>query len=46
MKNDYPEQETMDDEYNDGSDHEYCKICGCCITCGDCDKYGCGYDCE
>lgn len=33
---------TMDDEYEDGSDHEMCDICGFCMCCGDCDKYGCG----
>ena len=33
---------TMNDIYNDGSNHEACQECGYCITCGDCVKYGCG----
>lgn len=34
----------MDEKYGDGSDHECCPKCGFCKTCGDCDKYGCGYN--
>ena len=33
---------TMDDLYNDGSDHLVCPKCGYCIECGDCEKFGCG----
>lgn len=33
---------TMNEKYGDGSDHEACKKCGFCITCGDCDRDGCG----
>jgi len=33
---------TMHEEYGDGSDHECCDLCGFCLTCGDCDKFGCG----
>lgn len=33
---------TMDEMYSDGSDHEACEVCGCCITCHDCEMYGCG----
>ena len=47
MKDKSTEQEsTMDDEYGDGSEHDVCDDCGFCIVCGDCDKYGCGTDCE
>ena len=31
----------MNEIYGDGSDHEVCETCGLCITCGDCEKYGC-----
>ena len=31
----------MDETYGDGSDHLCCPYCGFCITCGDCEKYGC-----
>ena len=34
---------TMDERYGDGSDHEVCDECGLCKSCGDCEKYGCGY---
>ena len=33
---------TMDETYDDGSDHIVCKVCGFCIKCGDCKEYGCG----
>ena len=33
---------TMNEMYEDESDHEACGECGFCITCGDCNKYGCG----
>ena len=33
---------TMDDQYGDGSDHEVCRRCGMCVTCGDCKQIGCG----
>lgn len=33
---------TMDEMYGDGSDHEACEVCGNCITCHDCEMYGCG----
>lgn len=33
---------TMDQTYGDGSKHECCPICGFCIDCGDCEKFGCG----
>lgn len=33
---------TMNDVYMDDSDHECCNYCGFCITCKDCEKYGCG----
>ena len=33
---------TMNDLYGDGSDCIACEICGFCITCGDCERYGCG----
>ena len=33
---------TMNDKYNDGSDHEVCVLCGYCIPCGDCKEFGCG----
>lgn len=33
---------TMDNIYGDKSNHECCRLCGYCITCGDCEKYGCG----
>ena len=32
---------TMDDVHGDGSNHECCSECGFCVTCGDCEKYGC-----
>ncbi len=35
---------TMNDVYGDNSDHECCELCGNCIPCGDCDKWGCGRD--
>ncbi len=34
--------ETMYKVYGDGSDHRCCAICGFCITCGDCEGFGCG----
>lgn len=33
---------TMNEVYQDESDHEVCEKCGYCKTCGDCNKYGCG----
>ncbi len=34
---------TMDEYYNDGSKkHRVCPVCGLCMSCGDCEKYGCG----
>jgi len=44
MENNYYSSgyKTMDEEYGDGSEHVYCPICKFCITCGDCEKYGCG----
>jgi hypothetical protein len=37
------ELDTMDKSYGDGSNHKKCPQCSMCITCGDCDKHGCGY---
>jgi len=33
---------TMDDLYGDSSKHEVCLRCGFCISCQDCDNFGCG----
>lgn len=33
---------TMDSLYGDGSKHEACELCGFCIDCKDCSKFGCG----
>jgi len=33
---------TMNDEYQDESNHRVCEQCGMCIDCGDCKKLGCG----
>jgi len=33
---------TMDDMYGDGSDCTACEKCGLCLSCGDCNIYGCG----
>ena len=30
---------TMDSLYGDGSDHQACRVCGYCVTCGDCPTY-------
>jgi len=35
-------EKTMNEEYEDGLNHIVCEECGFCITCGDCNKYGCG----
>ena len=32
----YSMGKTMDDEYEDGSDHKVCEECGFCKTCEDC----------
>ena len=37
-----PAEPTMDDLHGDGSDHPACPECGFCLTCGDCQKHGCG----
>jgi len=38
--------ETMHETYGEPDDeigeHVCCEICGHCITCGDCEHYGCG----
>ena len=34
-------KQTMNDFYEDGSNHEYCPKCGYCKTCGDCEDFGC-----
>ena len=36
-----PFEQTMDDKYGDGSDHIVCLVCGLCIDCSDCERYGC-----
>lgn len=33
---------TMNEEYGDGSLHEFCGECGFCRDCEDCTVYGCG----
>jgi len=35
---------TMDDRYSDKSGHLSCNVCGMCIYCGDCKRYGCRKD--
>jgi len=42
LQNTFKMSKTMDKVYGDGSDHECCEFCGLCITCGDCEKFGCG----
>lgn len=36
------ENKTMDEVYGDGSKHSTCAVCGFCINCGDCVRFGCG----
>ena len=31
-----PKFTTMNDAYEDKSDHLVCEVCGACLTCGDC----------
>ncbi len=40
----FSKHKTMNDVYDDGSDHIICKKCGFCIKCGDCAEFGCKED--
>ena len=37
-KNKYIEVKSLPSEK-----HKICRICGYCITCGDCSRFGCGF---